>query len=182
MNSSVEREVPLGGRRLVQGLSSFKPARLPTRARLTGQMAVTLVLLMISSCGNPSATTDGVPSLDEERIALGGTLYDQYCASCHGADLAGAEDWKIPNDDLTLKPPPHDSSGHTWHHSDRVLLEAIRDGFDDPRSRMPAFGKRLDDSEILAVVEYLKSHWGEEELRYQAQVTAQDRVAGGLDR
>ena len=33
--------------------------------------------------------------------------------------------------------PPHDSSGHTWHHSDQILLELIRGGSDFPQARMP---------------------------------------------
>lgn len=75
-----------------------------------------------------------------------------------------------------LSTPPHDSSGHTWHHPDRVLIEIIRDGSDFPQSRMPAFGDQLDDEDIEAILEYIKTSWGQEERDYQDQITRQDQA------
>lgn len=107
-------------------------------------------------------------------IERGGELYQANCASCHGADLAGSPDWKTPNEDGSYPPPPHDSSGHTWHHPDRVLIGIVRDGSDFPQSRMPAFGNQLDDGDIEAILEFIKTSWGPKEKAYQDQVTEQD--------
>jgi len=60
--------------------------------------------------------------------SVGAEIYNASCASCHGANLQGQPDWQTPNSDGSLPPPPHDEEGHTWHHSDRVLLDYIRLG------------------------------------------------------
>lgn len=114
------------------------------------------------------------PALDAARVEAGAGLYEQYCASCHQADLSGEPDWKVPNDDGTLKPPPQDSTGHTWHHSDQQLLALIRNGIAIPTSRMPTFGATLTDAEILTILEYFKSRWGEQERAFQWEVTWQE--------
>jgi mono/diheme cytochrome c family protein len=122
--------------------------------------------------GSPQAPPP--PSLDDRQVARGERLYGQYCASCHRPDLAGDPEWKTPNPDGSHPPPPHDSSGHTWHHSDRLLLEVVRDGSDFSQSRMPAFGGVLSDEEILAILEYFKANWGPEQRDFQWQVTWQE--------
>jgi mono/diheme cytochrome c family protein len=61
--------------------------------------------------------------------------------------------------------PPHDESGHTWHHPDELLFGITKHGFVPPyaprdyESDMPGFGDKLSDSEIWAALAYLKSHW-----------------------
>jgi len=62
------------------------------------------------------------------QIREGAALYAEYCAACHGGALEGAENWQDHNEDGTYKPPPHDDSGHTWHHSDKVLFEYVKLG------------------------------------------------------
>lgn len=49
----------------------------------------------------------------DQRIALGKTVYDASCASCHGAKLEGQPDWRNRRPDGRLPAPPHDASGHT---------------------------------------------------------------------
>lgn len=126
-----------------------------------------------------SANVGSVPPLENDLVTQGADLYQTSCASCHGADLSGQANWKSPNPDGSYPAPPHDSSGHTWHHSDIVLLEIVRDGLDLPESRMPTFGDQLTDDEILAILEFLKSNWGEEERAFQWQVTQQDPRTSG---
>ena len=128
------------------------------------------VVAIISACG---ADQDLGQTLDPDRVVRGGDLYQQYCASCHRADLSGDPGWKTPNDDGSYPPPPHDSSGHTWHHPDQVLIEIIRDGSDFPQSRMPSFGDKLTDEDIEAILEFFKTNWGQQERAYQEQVTTQ---------
>ncbi len=115
------------------------------------------------------------PALDRQRIASGEALYQQYCAECHKADLSGEPGWQIPNADGTYKPPPQDSTGHTWHHPDQLLLEIVRDGQVDPIATMPTFGSILSDAEILDVLEFIKSSWEEELRAVQWEITWQAR-------
>lgn len=114
-----------------------------------------------------------VPTLDPSLVAQGEAVYVQYCAACHGANLEGASDWKHPAPDGAFPPPPHDSSGHTWHHADRLLLSLIANGGDPAyNSKMPAFQDKLMQTEMTAVLEFIKSKWGKNEREFQWWVTA----------
>ena len=113
-----------------------------------------------------------LPTLNPLAIAAGEQIYAQTCASCHGANLEGAPDWKVRLPDGSLPPPPQGSSGHTWHHADSLLSAIIRNGGDPTaNSKMPAFGKQLRDEDIAAILAFFKSRWGEEERKFQWWVT-----------
>lgn len=97
----------------------------------------------------------------------GARLYAEHCASCHGARLEGQPDWQIADADGVLPAPPHDESGHTWHHDDDMLTDYIRRGgqavLDDldvaMTSGMPGFGATLSDGDIAAILAFIKSRW-----------------------
>lgn len=102
-----------------------------------------------------------------DMIARGEVIYGQNCASCHGMNLEGQANWRSVNADGTLPAPPHDSSGHTWHHSDTVLFNITKWGTaavvgGDFKSNMPGFAGTLEDEEIWAVLRYIKSRWPED--------------------
>ena len=97
-------------------------------------------------------------------IAAGETLYAENCASCHGAELEGQPDWRSRLPNGRLPAPPHDASGHTWHHTDRVLLDIVKRGTaaivgNGYESDMPGFKEVLTDEEITAIIDYIKSTW-----------------------
>ncbi len=150
---------------------------------LSRSAASFLALLLLGACSGQASTpldtyltTEGPPppDLDPAAVEAGTALYQAHCASCHGADLSGAPNWQTPNPDGSYPPPPQDSSGHTWHHSDQLLLALIRDGSDFEQSRMPAFGDRLTDEEILSILDFFKSEWGERERNFQWDITMRD--------
>ncbi|MBR2818538.1 MAG: cytochrome c [Reyranella sp.] len=100
---------------------------------------------------------------DRAQVDLGRKLYVEACASCHGANLEGQPNWqkRLPNGRLPA--PPHDASGHTWHHPDIDLFRVTKlgpaaypTGYE---TDMPAFGDRLSDAEIAAILAYIKSTW-----------------------
>ena len=102
---------------------------------------------------------------DAAQIAEGQTIYAQHCASCHGANLEGQPRWQRPLPNGRMPAPPHDDSGHTWHHPDEVLFGITKHGLVPPyappgyQSDMPAFGDRLSDAQIRAVLAYIGSRW-----------------------
>lgn len=105
----------------------------------------------------------------------GHAVYTQYCASCHGANLEGQADWKRRLPTGRLPAPPHDASGHTWHHSDSVLVRITKEGpaavvGNGYESDMPGFSSVLNDQQIRDVIDYIKSTWPERERTYQAQI------------
>ena len=113
-------------------------------------------------------TGDGVlKAEDSATVQLGEQIYARACASCHGADLAGQADWRSQGPDGRLPAPPHDASGHTWHHDGDTLFRLTKYGvaalIGDPdyQSNMPAYEGILTDGEIIAVLSYIKSTWPE---------------------
>jgi mono/diheme cytochrome c family protein len=113
---------------------------------------------------------------DSARLALGGALYGAHCAACHGAELEGEPNWRQRKPDGLLPAPPHDQSGHTWHHPDGQLFEITKRGTaalvgSDYRTAMGPFGAVLSDDEIRAVLAYIKSRWPETIRARQAGIT-----------
>lgn len=102
---------------------------------------------------------------DPEIVALGRKVYVANCAACHGAGLEGQPDWRSPGPDGLLPAPPHDETGHTWHHDGDTLFRLTKYGLaeliGDPAqpSNMPAYEGTLTDAEIVAALSYIKSTW-----------------------
>jgi mono/diheme cytochrome c family protein len=61
-------------------------------------------------------------------LDAGRVLYVEHCATCHGVNLEGQPGWRRPNADGLYPAPPHDETGHTWHHDDTMLLDYITRG------------------------------------------------------
>ena len=101
---------------------------------------------------------------DAEQVALGRRVYGEQCAACHGDKLQGQPNWKKRLPTGGLPAPPHDASGHTWHHPDQVLFDVTRHGggrFAPAgfKSNMPGFAEALDNAEIWAVLAYIMRSW-----------------------
>jgi len=106
----------------------------------------------------------------------GEMLYQQNCAACHGDKLQGQANWRTPEDDGRLRAPPHDVTGHTWHHDDDLLFSYTKFGGKQAmaqlgiefNSGMPGFGDQLSDQQIDDILTYIKSTWPERQRTIQA--------------
>lgn len=102
---------------------------------------------------------------DDAQLTLGHQVYDLSCAACHGDNLQGQPNWQSPGPDGLMPAPPHDETGHTWHHPDTLLFDIVKYGvarasnLEDYQSAMPAYEGVLSDEEIIAVLAYIKSQW-----------------------
>jgi mono/diheme cytochrome c family protein len=128
-----------------------------------------LLLTLVSGCTRAPAADPG----NAKQVALGKTVYAAQCAACHGTNLQGQSDWQSRKADKKLPAPPHDASGHTWHHDDDTLIHIIKSGFEKftgpgYQTDMPQYAGVLSDEEILAVLAYIKSTWPREEAAHQA--------------
>ncbi|MEQ8196191.1 MAG: cytochrome c [Rhodospirillales bacterium] len=99
-------------------------------------------------------------------IEQGARNYAKHCASCHGANLEGEKNWQQRKKDGTLPAPPHDATGHTWHHPDQMLFFVTKMGGQAVappsfKSAMPGFKDVMTDEEIWAVLSFIKSRWPE---------------------
>lgn len=147
------------------------------RRYLVGLTAAALVagLIALAVDGTSSAATE----VSAGDIQQGAEIYAEACASCHGANLEGQADWRATGADGRLPAPPHDETGHTWHHSDRALLQITQLGTAAVvgrgyQSNMPGFGETYSEDELRNVIEFIKSRWPERARNYQAEVTARD--------
>lgn len=136
--------------------------------------AVALVLL--AACGKQAGVA-GIDPQDATKVARGKTVYAASCASCHGASLQGQFNWRqrLPNGRMPA--PPHDESGHTWHHPDEMLFGITKEGLVPGKygppgyvSDMPAFGSILNDADIAAVLSYIQSRWPPEVQRARGEM------------
>jgi mono/diheme cytochrome c family protein len=115
-----------------------------------------------------------------EQVALGQQVYASFCAGCHGGNLEGQPNWRQRLPLGNFPAPPHDETGHTWHHADQWLFEIVKYGgkYHAPpryRSAMPAYQEMLSDTEIWAVLAFIKSHWSAAIRTQQEQQNAAQR-------
>ena len=102
---------------------------------------------------------------DAALVAVGARVYAAQCASCHGKRLEGQPNWREPGPDGRLPAPPHDASGHTWHHPDEMLFRITKHGVAKAAnlsghvSAMPAYDGVLSDDEIVAALSWIKAQW-----------------------
>ncbi len=108
-----------------------------------------------------------------DQLNHGQQVYQQFCQSCHGDKLQGQENWRKRKPDGKLPAPPHDETGHTWHHADSLLFGIIKFGLVPPygpanyKTDMPSYENVLDDKDIHAVIVFIKSQWPEESQKIQ---------------
>ena len=131
---------------------------------LAALVVVALVAATVRLVMDDADATSLLRSGDPDVVARGAELYAAHCASCHGANLEGQPDWRSKGPDGLMPAPPHDETGHTWHHTDDVLFELTKHGLGpfvgaDYVSAMPAYDGILSDDEIVAVLSFLKSRW-----------------------
>ena len=104
-------------------------------------------ILFVTADRTAQAETVTLRPDDAGVVAEGADIYATTCAICHGAALEGQPDWKSRNEGGRLPAPPHDASGHTWHHDSATLFALIKLGvaemIDDPtyQSDMPAYAE-----------------------------------------
>jgi len=144
-------------------------------------MSVRTLALALALAGCSEKPTPGddprADPRDAAKVSQGAKVYAQQCASCHGANLEGQPNWKALLPNGRRPAPPHDESGHTWHHGDPVLFAIVKQGLVPPyapagyESDMPAFATKLSDDDIWAVLAFIKSRWSREVMGYRAEMT-----------
>lgn len=119
---------------------------------------------------------------EQQLLIQGKEIYTNLCASCHGESLQGQADWRQRMPNGRLPAPPHDQTGHTWHHPDALLFDMVKNGLVPGKtappgyeSDMPSYREILSDEEIIAVLAYIKSNWPPEVLKMQKEITLQQQ-------
>jgi len=132
---------------------------------MSRKRALSVLLLSLGLAPLPVAAGH---EMEGRNLLSGAELYQAHCAACHGANLEGQPDWQVAGPDGILPAPPHDETGHTWHHDNGLLFDYTRlggqaalamRGITGFRSGMPAFEGTLSDDEIWDVLAYIRSKW-----------------------
>ena len=108
------------------------------------------------------------------------------CASCHGVNLEGQDGWRDKMVDGMRLAPPHDKSGHTWHHPDALLFKLTKYGFaamisSDYKVSMPSYDDVLKDEEIVAALSYIKSTWPDDVRQIQDKINADYKLNNAME-
>lgn len=140
--------------------------------------AVGFGFALVSLLPGDEGNDDVNAALDPVSIDAGRVLYSENCASCHGALLEGQENWKQHLPDGSLPAPPHDETGHTWHHPDEYLFTVTKLGGAATAppgfvSAMPGFEDSLSDREIWQVLDFIKGQWPEDIRARQRRISKQ---------
>ena len=167
--------------------------------RLSTPAALLLTILFVTGCGeqspeaatarldrqvadaNPTATQFPKPVTrprDFARLARGGQLYQQYCASCHGDRAQGDPNWRQRGGDGRFPPPPLDGSAHTWHHPMDQLKRVIREGGPPGQSNMPGWGDTLSERQIEDIILWFQSLWPDKTYQTWAEMDTRTRAQG----
>ena len=153
---------------------------------LAAGLALVVIAVLALAIGNPFSAKAGGHALrpdDAKVLARGKQVYAAQCGACHGATLEGQPDSRERGLNGLLPAPPHDASGHTWHHADDVLFRITKHGvaqaagLKDYLSAMPIYESVLSDEEIIAVLSWIKAQWPTAVRQRHDQINAQARQA-----
>ncbi len=119
-----------------------------------------MLLIALAGCERAPDTAGRIT--DPQVLAQGERVFQANCASCHGTQAQGAPNWERPGVDGKYPPPPLDGSAHAWHHPRNALRQVIKEGTVRIGGNMPAWGDKLSDAEIDAVIAWFQSRWPDE--------------------
>ena len=108
-------------------------------------IALFFSVLLIAGCMGKAIPADQLSGNPGALLFNGHANSKAKCFKCHNGDGKGTSFGK----DLTVVVP---------HRSEKMLMTIIRNG----KKSMPAFGKKLSDEEISALVTYLREAFSED--------------------
>lgn len=125
-----------------------------------------IVITLLTACSDiDNSISDTVKlnaakrQLNFDKAIRGHQLYLQHCAQCHGKQAEATPDWRKPGADGKYPPPPLNGTAHTWHHTQSVLHDIIKNGTLRLGGSMPAWKDKLSDKDIDDILEWIKASW-----------------------
>lgn len=134
-------------------------------------------LLSVAIIASSTICAHAAHEIKDRNVDTGMLRYQEHCAACHGENLEGQPNWRIPNENGVLPAPPHNETGHTWHHDNQLLFNYTKLGGEALmaargmafNSGMPAFENTLSDDDIWNILAYIRSTWSDEVKEIQAK-------------
>ena len=142
-----------------------------------GAVSVLTLVYYFASPFEKAKARATLSSNNKAVVSLGKETYAQNCASCHGINLEGQINWRQQDTNGYMLAPPHNESGHTWHHSDDYLFSMTKNGIENMIGKkypnnMPVYKEQLSDEQIIAALSYIKSTWSRRIQRQHDQINA----------
>jgi cytochrome c oxidase cbb3-type subunit 2 len=147
---------------LVAYLLTLKQTKLPTGPETF------LRLNKKTTAKSTSPVTKDSPS-EKNELADGATLYQSNCAACHQPSGEG-----LPGAFPSLK-----GSGIVTNENPETLIRIIIEGYDarPEFATMPSLGDQLTDDEITAIINFERSHWGNDAPPIEVDVVKKVRAS-----
>lgn len=123
---------------------------------------VLLSAALLAACKPSTPTAPVRPVVDPALLARGARLFQENCATCHGANAQGAPNWQQRGADGKYPAPPLNGTGHDWHHPLAALKATVRNGTLMIGGSMPPWRDKLSDADIEATIAWLQSLWPDE--------------------
>lgn len=102
------------------------------------------------------AKGENKPSIAEKIKQPGMSIFIAQCSSCHGADGRGQAPWIPPLAGATsMQVDPSSAINVVLNGSARIVADGIPDTY-----RMPAYRKQLSDQQMVDVINYIRTSWG----------------------
>ena len=144
----------------------MKPRRRTIQTALIATLLSAIFVGALACSSDDAGESTGLfpIAITDERVETGSQVYASNCASCHGTPGVSQPPLESA--------PPHDESGHTWHHADRLLYQWTLDR--PPLAEtMPGFRGVISEDEIIATLAYIKSTWPSNIQEFQNEGSAQ---------
>ena len=122
---------------MIETIHSGRQAAMPGWIAVTGEKGVSQLADYVLALSRGEA---GAPA-----VAEGSNQYQQFCVACHGADGAG---------NALLGAPGLNDAVWTYGGEREQVIESIANG---RNGIMPAFGSRLDETQIRLLAAWLKA-------------------------
>lgn len=141
--------------------------RLGSKGRFVAMSILIAITITASKIYYDRSQVDGLVFIDKTSQAqnsLGKELYQANCAFCHGDKLQGQPHWNKTYIEGKRPAPPLNASGNITLLSNRELFDVTKYGgqpFAPPGyiNEMPAFEMLLKDSEIWAILAFLRAEF-----------------------
>lgn len=91
----------------------------------------------------------------------GKRIFNTNCASCHGIEAVGTNEWRKPLSNGKYPAPPLNGTAHSWHHNLTSLRRQINQGGAKYGGWMPAMESSLTPDQVDEAISYIQSLWPE---------------------
>lgn len=145
---------------------------------MLSKVLIFIFVVLSVACNRSQNNAPAASPFDAGVVAKGRDLFLANCAECHGPQAQGHPDWQTPSDGSFAAAPPLNGTGNEHLRSKSQLVATIKQGVRrDGVDIMPAWGTRLSDGDIEAILVWLQSLWPTE--TYQTWLKTQSAAQAG---